>query len=219
MSFKDDGFEILDGLISLNEIEVIKSELSGLECLGGGLRNAEKRLPSVAKLVESKFFVDLASEYLPAKARIVRSILFIKSIENNWFVAWHQDKTVAVSVKMDKPGWGPWSTKDGVLHVQPPIAVLEQMITFRIHLDDSTEDNGCLKVVPNSHRGGIMPQDKIQDYTKIHRAVSCVAPAGSVLVMRPHILHSSSKAISHQPRRVLHVEYSSYQLPHGVKWA
>jgi hypothetical protein len=39
-------------------------------------------------------------------------------------------------------------------------------------------------------------------------AVDCVAPAGSVVAMRPLIVHASSKAESDLPRRVLHIEYA-----------
>ncbi len=219
MPFEEDGFEILESFMSCEEIESIKKELAGIECKGGGIRNADKKLSSITNLVESEKYLSIASAYLSSKAELVRSIVFVKSIENNWLVTWHQDKTVAVSKKFDIPGWGPWSKKDGVLHVQPPVEVLEQMVTFRVHLDESTEENGCLKIMPHSHREGVMPQESIHSYTKSRPAISCEAPIGSALVMRPHVLHASSKAKSTKPRRVLHIEYSSYLLPSGATWA
>ncbi len=160
-----------------------------------------------------------AQEYLCGTPKFVRAILFNKTFNNNWLVTWHQDKTVAVSTKFERDGWGPWSIKDSTNHVQPPIEVLNYMITLRIHLDDIDEKNGCLKVIPKSHMLGILPQDKISEYTKKHEQVSCIGKRGSALVMRPHILHSSSKAINSAQRRVLHVEFSSYKLPEGVAWA
>ncbi|ACS93527.1 conserved hypothetical protein [Teredinibacter turnerae T7901] len=134
-------------------------------------------------------------------------------------VSWHQDKTVAVTKKFNDPGWGPWSLKDGVQHVQPPIDVLQQMITIRIHLDASTASNGCLKVMPGSHKEGVMSQGFIDQYSKSHCETVCSAPEGSALVMRPHLLHASSKASNPGQRRVLHMEFSSYGLPAGVNWA
>lgn len=217
--FLEDGFEIVQNIISIDEIESITSEMEGLECKGGGIRNAEKKLLSIKILAESAKYISLASTYLSSQASFVRAILFLKSIENNWLVTWHQDKTVTISRKIDALDWGPWSQKDGVLHVQPPVDVLEKMVTFRVHLDESTAQNGCLKLIPKSHKEGVMSQAKIDNYSKSHPAISCEAPAGSALVMRPHILHASSKAKSTQPRRVLHIEYSSYHLPDGAKWA
>ena len=219
MPYKEDGFEIIENIITAREIESIKRELLGVECKGGGIRNAEKNLSTVNELVRSEKYLALASTYLSGKACLVRSIVFMKSIDNNWLVTWHQDKTVAISKKIDNSGWGRWSEKDGVLHGQPPVEVLEQMVTFRVHLDASTEEDGCLKVIPNSHREGVMSQESIHKYSKSHSAVNCEAPIGSALVMRPHILHASSKATSSQPRRVLHIEYSNYQLPVDTHWA
>ncbi|RBP48949.1 phytanoyl-CoA dioxygenase family protein [Arenicella xantha] len=219
MQFLEDGFEIVQNIISTEEIEAITCEVGKLESKGGGIRNAEKKIASVKILAESAKFISLASNYLSAEASFVRAIIFLKSIENNWLVTWHQDKTVSVSKRLNSPGWGPWSQKDGVLHVQPPVEVLEKMITFRVHLDESTELNGCLRLIPGSDKEGVMSQPSIDSYSKLHSVISCEAPAGSALIMRPHTLHSSSKAKSNHPRRVLHLEYSSYKLPGGLEWA
>ncbi|PWK45369.1 phytanoyl-CoA dioxygenase family protein [Pleionea mediterranea] len=219
MAFSENGFEIVENILSMDDIETIKRELTTLELKGGGIRNAEKKLISVATLVKSHWLLDLASDYLNGKAKFVRSIVFIKSISNNWLVSWHQDKTVSVSKNINRLGWSNWTEKDGVLNVQPPIEVLENMITFRIHLDEATEENGCLKVIPNSHKEGVLSQQSITHYTEHHKSIHCKAPAGSALVMRPHVLHASNKSTSTQPRRVLHIEFSCYQLPDGVKWA
>lgn len=219
MAFSENGFEIVENILSTDDIGTIKRELTTLEFKGGGIRNAEKKLISVATLVKINWLLDLASDYLNGKAKFVRSIVFIKSISNNWLVSWHQDKTVSVSKNINRLGWNNWTEKDGVLNVQPPIEVLENMITFRIHLDEATEENGCLKVIPNSHKEGVLSQQSITHYTEHHKSIHCKAPAGSALVMRPHVLHASNKATSTQPRRVLHIEFSCYQLPDGVKWA
>lgn len=221
MSFQEEGFEIINDVVSANVIASITSELSAVEekFIGGGIRNAEKRLTSVAALANSTNLISMASTYLQGEPKLVRSILFLKSPENNWLVSWHQDKTVTVSEKFDAEGWGPWSKKDEILHVQAPVDVLNKTITFRIHLDASTQDNGCLKLLPKSHLKGILTQQEINNYTKDCTPTFCVAPRGSALLMRPHILHASSKSNSSQARRVLHIEYSCYELPAPVQWA
>ncbi len=93
------------------------------------------------------------------------------------------------------------------------------MVTFRIHLDVAERTNGCLKVLPRSHELGILDQNEIQEYVKHNRSVICEARSGSVLVMRPLILHASCKAKNPSQRRVLHLEYSSFKLPSGISWA
>ena len=220
MSFKENGFEIIEDVLSSKDLTPINKEFSLMESsiIGGGLRNADKKLSSVSALLSNPNLSTLIQNYFPSHAQLVRAILFVKTQSNNWLVTWHQDKTVSVSQKFESAGWGPWSRKDGVLHVQPPSEVLSQIVSFRVHLDASTEENGCLKLIPNSHSDGLLSQAAINNYSK-EAAINCLAPLGSVLVMRPHILHASSKAASPNPRRVLHLEYSSYKLPAGVQWA
>ncbi|ABD79378.1 phytanoyl-CoA dioxygenase family protein [Saccharophagus degradans] len=215
------GYELIDDFLSDNQLNSINSELMDVSFpdKAGGIRNAEKKYSSIRNIAASDELMAYVNKYLSGDASLVRAILFNKTSENNWLVTWHQDRTVTVSEKIEENGWGPWSIKDEVLHVQPPVSVLEQMVTFRIHLDDTCLENGCLKVLPNSHKLGILDPCAIKKYTQSHEAVACEAPAGSALVMRPHILHSSSKAIFPTQRRVLHLEYSSFKLPLGVSWA
>lgn len=217
----EDGYEMIDEFLSHDQIISINSEIEAIELppKAGGIRNVEKKLSSIRELADSEQLKDQARKYLSGPASLVRAILFNKTAENNWLVTWHQDRTVAVSERFEKNEWGPWSVKDGVHHVQPPVDVLNQMVTFRIHLDDTNPKNGCLKVLPKSQEQGILDHGAIQEYAQNHSSVICEALEGSALVMRPHILHSSSKASNPSQRRVLHLEYSSFKLPSGVAWA
>ena len=221
MPLLQSGFELLQNFIDSDIAAAIIEEVDSplLSVQGGGIRNADKKFNVIAKLASSNYLLTQVSRYISGSPQLVRAILFDKSFNNNWLVTWHQDKTVAVSSTFEKEGWGPWSFKDGVHHVQPPLEVLESMITFRIHLDDSTRKNGCLKVVPNSHRLGLLSQEDIYRHTASTKGEIIEAPALSALAMRPHILHASSKAEEPSRRRVLHLEYSSYLLPEGINWA
>ena len=58
----------------------------------------------------------------------VRGILFDKIPDANWKVPWHQDVTIAVQERVESEGFGPWSMKADVLHVQPPAEGLEHMV-------------------------------------------------------------------------------------------
>jgi len=208
-------------MVDLTWIDAIKQDLASIEpkTLSGGLRHAEKKLATVSDFARQQALLDQAGKYLAGKPRFVRTMVFNKTLNRNWLVPWHQDKTIAVSSKFSAPGWGPWTKKEGILHVQPPLAVLEKMITFRIHLDEATEANGCLQVIPKSHRNGILTQASIQNYVGNTSVFTCKAPVGSILAMRPHLLHSSGKTTSPTPRRVLHFEFSCFPLPPGIHWA
>src|SRR5207237_89348 len=84
----------------------------------------------------------------------VKATLFDKTPESNWRVQWHQDRAIAVKERLDVPGYGPWSSRCGSLHVEPPSEVLAQMIAVRVHLDPCDSENGPLRVIPGSHRSG-----------------------------------------------------------------
>ena len=215
MANLDNGYTMIDDFLNQDQISAITHDLDLSETkeMSGNIRNAEKKIPAIQQLVHSELLMNRARQYLDGKPSLVRAVLFDKTAGNNWLVTWHQDRTIAVSKKFDHPSWGPWSIKEGVHHVQPPVAVLNQMITFRIHLDNTDENNGCLKIFPNSHSLGILDQSAIRHYAQTHQPILCTAKAGTLLVMRPHILHSSSKAKEISKRRILHLEYSSFTLP------
>lgn len=221
MAVLKDGYEIIEDFLPIDQLRLIRAQLEEVPLAKstGGVRNIDKKVSSVATLAASEHMRNHARRYLAGSPLLVRAILFDKTQDTNWLVSWHQDRTVAVSKRFDLVGWGQWTIKDGVHHVQPPIDVLEQMVTFRIHLDNTDSTNGCLRVMPGSHCMGLLRSSEIQRYVSDHAPVHCEASAGSALAMRPHLLHSSGKATRACRRRVLHLEYGSYDLPVGVRWA
>ena len=221
MNIEENGFEIHSNFLDDNSISEIIYEIEGLESdyPKHGIRNAEKKLATVKKLVDSNLLREKASSFLSGIPEIVRVIVFDKTPAKNWLVTWHQDKTISVSGKADVPNWGPWSLKDGVNHVQPSLQVLKDMVTFRIHLDDANESNGCLKVIPKSHNLGILSKETQDRIVRESDDFVCSAKSGDLLVMRPHLLHSSSKGTAPSHRRIVHIEYSSFKLPMGLAWA
>ena len=134
---------------------------------------------------------------------VVKSIYFDKPKESNWFVSYHQDLTISVDKKIDIDSFGPWTTKHNQFAVQPPIDILETITTIRIHLDDTDENNGALRLIPNSHSKKIYRPELI-NWNMETEAIACVEQGG-IMLMKPLTLHSSSRAISHKKRRVIHI--------------
>lgn len=93
------------------------------------------------------------------------------------------------------------------------------MVTIRLHVDDAEQESGCLSVIPKSHRLGILTQDEINRVVTYSRPEACIVSAGDAVIMHPLVLHSSAKSRKSDHRRVVHLEYSSYELPPGVSWA
>jgi ectoine hydroxylase-related dioxygenase (phytanoyl-CoA dioxygenase family) len=167
------------------------------------------RLASVRALVEP---------VLGPGCFVVRAILLDKTAGANWKVAWHQDLTIAVRERVEAPGFGPWSEKAGIPHVQPPRGVLERMLTVRVHLDHCGRDNGPVQVIPGSHARGRLAADEIARWRDGREPFLCTSPRGGALVMRPLVLHASSPATKPGHRRVVHLEFAADELPHGLEW-
>lgn len=148
----------------------------------------------------------------------MRAIYFDKTPSTNWAVSWHQDLLLAVRARADVPGFGPWSVKEGIVHVQPPIRLLEQMLTLRLHLDDANASNGPLRVLPGSHSSGLLSSEQIDAQSR-NEGVLCEVRAGGALLMRPLLLHSSSRCTTDAHRRVIHIEYAGFELPAALEWS
>jgi hypothetical protein len=148
----------------------------------------------------------------------VRALLFDKTPDANWKIRWHQDHIIAVVEMREVPGYLGWSEKAGVPHVQPPVEVLQRMLSLRVHLDECGPDNGPLRVLPGSHRVGALGPAEVAAWIERVEPVTCVAQAGDVLAFRPLLLHSSLPALVATHRRVVQIEYAAGPLPGGLAW-
>jgi hypothetical protein len=195
-------------------------QLAGQVDLGrrGGVRDAFRLVPAIRELAISPPLWGLATMILGPGCAAVRAIIFDKTPGANWKVSWHQDLTIAVRRRVDAPGFGPWSLKAGIVHVQPPALVLERMLTLRLHLDPCMADNGPVRVLPGSHRAGHLREEEIERWRTQQSSHTCLAQRGEVLAMRPLLLHASSPAQSPAHRRVVHIEYAGAVLGHGLEW-
>ncbi len=181
------------------------------------IRQFLTELPDVLPVLLNDRLRFLISTLFGEQYFIVKSIYFDKPESSNWFVAYHQDLTISVDQKTDIPGFGPWTVKQSQFAVQPPLSVLENNFTIRIHLDDTTAENGALKVVPGSHLKGIYRPKKIDWTTETE--VSCAVPKRGVMIMKPLLLHSSGRTTNNKKRRVVHIEFSATELPQTLQWS
>ncbi len=118
---------------------------------------------------------------------------------------WHQDTALPLLEKKELDGWGPWSLKDGVTYAHAPASALEQILAVRLHLDDSNLNNGPLRVLPGTHRSGVLTDDQMRQLSETVDSVDCTVPRGGAVLMRPLVVHASSKSTCEEPRRVIWV--------------
>jgi ectoine hydroxylase-related dioxygenase (phytanoyl-CoA dioxygenase family) len=215
------GFAMIPGVVGNTEIAALPQALatSGLPHGRAGIRHA-LLCPEVCHLAKSACLVEIASATLEAHTFPYRATLFAKFREANWLIVWHQDTALPIRQRVNRKGWGPWSIKEKVLYAHAPASALSRIVALRVHLDDSTPRNGSLRVLPRTHKLGVLTDNEIEDLSRRILPVECACDRGGVLAMRPLIVHSSSKAQTTEPRRVLHIEYAaSTAIDDGVEIA
>ena len=126
-----EGFAMIEGVLSAEAVSnliAVVGDLVDADRRRGGVRNLLE-VPEMRSLAQGRSVLELVESTLGSGARVVRGILFDKTDGANWKVPWHQDVTIAVDRRVDLEGYGPWSVKAGVQHVQPPREVLEKMLS------------------------------------------------------------------------------------------
>jgi ectoine hydroxylase-related dioxygenase (phytanoyl-CoA dioxygenase family) len=173
---------------------------------------------SVRAVLADIALVQCVKLVLGPNAFAFKATLFDKHVDANWLVAWHQDRSIPVAQRIDVPGWSGWSVKNGVNYVQPPVEVLQGVLAARIHIDDCDVSTGPLRVLAGSHLLGKRAQTNIASLVGKFREITLTGEMGSVVLMRPLLLHASSKINAKKRRRVLHLEFAAMDLPGGLQW-
>lgn len=153
---------------------------------------------------------------LPHTAQAILCTLFEKSQERNWLVPLHQDLSIPVAAQIARPALSGWSLKEGVWYVQPPANLLQSLLAVRLHIDACGPEDGALRVVPGSHQQGRLDGEAIA--AAKDQAQLCPVARGAALLMRPTLLHGSSKSTGSSRRRVLHFLFGPAALPYGLAW-
>jgi ectoine hydroxylase-related dioxygenase (phytanoyl-CoA dioxygenase family) len=217
LSLEHSGFEIFPDVLSeasceelVSLVQVVSTARPGTRDLlnHGWCRDVARQLSTDPRI----------SRLLPTDAVVAQCTYFEKSTSANWLVAFHQDRAIPVSHRVESEQCSGWSVKQGVIFVHPSTAVLETLLAVRVHLDPSDAENGPLRVIEGSHVYGLIRPADLSLIRSKHREVVCTAPRGSVIAFRPLLLHASSKSDNSRPRRVLHFLYGPSRLPDGLAW-
>lgn len=222
----DKGFSVISNVFSTEEIEKISEVIQNIDTSKETFRKSEdlfairqflKEIPEVRDLIFNENLKTIIKEIFGENYFDVKSIYFDKPEKSNWYVAYHQDLTISVDKKIELKNFGPWTTKQNQFAVQPPLDILENIFTIRIHLDDTDENNGALKVVPKSHAKGIYRPETIDWDVEIENI--CNVEQGGIMVMKPLLLHGSNRTTNGKKRRVIHIEFSDRELPEELNWS
>lgn len=212
-SFKTEGYAILEGVFESSEVSAMIRHAEAAEIEGAGSRNALSWTWVRDVAQEPRIRAIVGSGAIP-----VRAILFDKTPTANWNLGYHQDRAVALQERLETPGFTGWSMKDGVPHAIAPAEVLERMTAVRISLDECGPENGPLRVIPNTHREGVLSAARIKELSAERDEVLCTNGAGGIISMKSLLLHASSASKSPAHRRVLHLEFFDGELPGGLRF-
>ena len=222
----DNGFSVISNVYYMEEIERISEVIQNIDTSKETFRKSEdlfairqflKEIPEVKHLIFNENLKTIIREIFGENYFVVKSIYFDKPEKSNWYVAYHQDLTISVDKKLQLENFGPWTTKQNQFAVQPPLDILENIFTIRIHLDDTDENNGALKVVPKSHAKGIYRPETID--WEVETENICNVENGGVMIMKPLLLHGSNRTTNGKKRRVIHIEFSDRELPEELNWS
>jgi len=215
--FARDGYAATEPLFDAGRMADLAAAVADLHVAMAGTRNLLP-LPWCASLASQLRKHPEIARHVDESLLAVQCTYFEKSPERNWLVTLHQDLSIPVSERVEHPALAGWSVKEDGVFVQPPSAVLDEIVAVRLHLDDCGANDGPLRVVPGSHRHGRLSSDEAAKLRDRRGEVSCTVDAGAALIMRPLLLHSSSKAHGNSRRRVLHFVFAPAALPYGLRW-
>ena len=233
-SLQPDGFCILHGAVAresthqlittcddtfANETDSVRTRSISARSSRGHVyaaRNLIKFIPEVSTIWQRDPLLRFLRSNLGDEFGLVRALFFDKPPDRTWNLPWHKDTSIAVKDNSIKSrSFSRPTTKAGVPHLIASDDILKRMLTLRLHLDEVNNENGPLRVVPESHLSSTC------EGVGIAAAVTIYADVGDVLVMRPLISHASGPSIegTSRHRRILHLEFAASRwLPDGVMW-
>jgi len=148
--------------------------------------------PLFLAYVQHPLFKDVCAHIYGPETRIAsfRSMFMNKPANKGTFLPWHQDR---------------WNTLDR-----------DPLLTVYTALDPATEANGCVQIIPKSHKFGLINPDhpsgfltpeQAEEYCKPEDRVFLELEAGEVALLHNWTLHSSDVNRSSQSRRAFSVSY------------
>ncbi len=225
IELKENGYSIVTDLYSDNEIN------SMIVCIENAKQDANSFLktkdlfairqlinhvPELRNVLFNKKLTQLISDLSESEYFLTKAIYFDKPSDSNWFVGYHQDLSISVDKKAELKNYLNWTFKKGQYGVQPPIDILQDTVTIRVHLDKTDKNNGALKVIPKSHLKGIVRANS-KDWN-IENEYICKVEKGGAMLMKPLTLHASDRTTNGKKRRVIHLEFNKHTLAEPLKW-
>lgn len=218
--FEEQGYVTNLEIMTPEEMAVYRAEFDRIEVAVGkqasqvGHINRHKENRLLWELVTHPKILDIAEEILGPDVLLLGSHFFTKYPDlSESYVAWHQDVTY----------WG----------LIPPKA-----ISAWLAVDDADVENGCMRVIPGTHRHGLMPHGKasqrgnllsvnqeiLPEFADVSKAVDLPLRAGMASFHHGLLIHGSNPNRSNRRRCGLTIRFTTPDVapdrenPSAVKW-
>ena len=212
------GWAVTPPVVPQLSLDQLGTALDNAAAPGSVARGLFAEVPAVRALACSPAVRTVAEAVLGPHCFAVGAEYQDETSDASWRVAWRQDLTIPVARQLRVTGFGPWTVRDGVPRVQPPVEVLERMLVLRVHLDDCGPDGGPLQVLDGSHRVGRLSPAAIDAWRDAARPAECLVERGGIVAFRPLLLHTPSAVRSRAHRRFVQLEFAAEELPPPLDW-
>jgi ectoine hydroxylase-related dioxygenase (phytanoyl-CoA dioxygenase family) len=216
--FVEEGFLVLQALIPPEWVDEIRADLDDLhERMADGtpdgvhvsweheidpavrrrikqLMHAELVSPALNRLVRAPSVLAVVEALMGPEIALYHCKLLMKAAREGTVTPWHQDYSYWV--------------RDG----NRPL-----MINCMLAIDDATVENGCLQMVPGSHRAGLLEHDRARQpfgvflpgyFQPRPDAVPVPMRPGDAVFFGPLIIHGSDANRSERDRRAVTIAYN-----------
>ena len=198
--YEADGSVVARGVLDDALVEEGRSHVAWLLDKNPGLRpeqlghNLVANDPFWLRLVGDARLLDVAQSFIGPNIALFASHYIAKPPRDGQPVLWHQDGSY-------------W-----------PLEPME-VVTLWLALDDSTPENGCMRVIPRSHGEELHQLQRRDDVESVlgssldetlvdeSQAVDVVLRAGDVSIHHPNLVHGSNANLSDRWRRGLTIRY------------
>jgi ectoine hydroxylase len=211
--YRRDGFLIFPDLFAADEVEILRREVARLARVetDAVVREGAARAPkSMFRMHETDGAT--ASPAFRALARTPRALAVAQQLLGDERLYLHHSK-VNVKTAIEGSVW-PWHQdygswmRDGIQ--------TSDLATFMVALDDASELNGCLYLLPGSHRGGradpyfdtstayklwaVPPERMIEMLRAGPAPVAITGRAGLAAIFHCNLMHASGHNLSERDR-------------------
>ena len=213
--WNDNGYLAIEGVLSSDEIEEFRRALDRLTAKAGKLTESTDRFklqafgdgggsliqqiaephelaPEWMALSRDDRILDVIEELLGGNILLYYSMLMMKPARQGFRAPWHQDFAFFVHDRA-------------------------ALVAVQLYLDNSTLENGCIHVVPGSHKLGLLNHFRADGtFTEIvegdttaldAQQVGVPIEAGGMVLWHALTLHSSPPNRSEHARRAIVFEY------------